>query len=145
MTPLVKSENIIDYIPQRSPFVMVGDLVSRNEGSAKSHFQIKDDNIFVSEGKFTVSGLLENIAQTAAANVGYAFITKKLPVPVGFIGAISKVKIFNLPLADSTIETSIEILQEIFDITLIEGVVKQNGEIIVSCQMKIMVDKTSST
>lgn len=145
MIPLVKSENIIDYIPQRSPFVMVGDLVSRNEVSAKSHFQIKDDNIFVSEGKFTVSGLLENIAQTAAANVGYAFIANSLPVPVGFIGAISKVKIFNLPPSNSAIETSIEILQEIFDITLIEGVVKQNGEIIVSCQMKIMVDKTSST
>jgi len=144
MTPLVKAENIIKFIPQRSPFVMIDDLVWRDEVGAKSNYLIKESNIFVSDGKFMVSGLLENIAQTAAANVGYEFISKNLPVPVGFIGAISKVKVYTLPFSNTTIETAIEIKQEIFDITLIEGIVKQHGEIIVSCQMKIMVDKTSS-
>ncbi len=144
MATLVKAENITDYIPQRSPFVMVGDLISRDESQAKSNFLILESNIFVNDGRFTVSGLLENIAQTAAANVGYEFISKKLPVPVGFIGAISKVKDYTLPVSNATSEAAIEIKQEIFDITLIEGIVRQHGEIIVSCQMKIMVDKTSS-
>lgn len=144
MTTLVKAENITDYIPQRSPFVMVGNLMSREDAQAKSSFLILESNIFVNDGRFTVSGLLENIAQTAAANVGYEFISKKMPVPVGFIGAISKVKVNHLPIVNSTIETTIEILQEIFDITLIGGVVRQHGEIMISCQMKIMVDKTSS-
>jgi len=144
MEMLVKAKNITDYIPQRSPFVMVGDLVCSDENTAKSNFLIKETNIFVSDGRFTVSGLLENIAQTAAANVGYAFISKKMPVPVGFIGAISKVKFYKNPLLNTTIETTIKILQEIFDITLIEGTVRQHGEIMISCQMKIMVDKTKN-
>ena len=138
---LAKAENITDFIPQRPPFVMVGSLESRSELKAKSNFLIENDNILVENGVFSVSGLLENIAQTAAANVGYECALKKAPVPLGFIGAISKVKVVELPFVDSIIETTIEIKHEIFNITLIEGEVKQNGKTIISCQMKIMVDK----
>ncbi len=133
-----------NFIPQRPPFVMVGNLVSHNEFSATSNFHIKENNILVKDGVFTELGLLENIAQTAAANAGYECVLKNIPVHLGFIGAISRVQVHNLPKSNSKIDTRIEIKQEIFNITLIEGVVKQNGKSLISCQMKIMIDKTGN-
>jgi predicted hotdog family 3-hydroxylacyl-ACP dehydratase len=134
-------DTITDFIPQRSPFVMVDQLIAQDKTKATSSFEIKEDNILVEENQLTVSGLLENIAQTAAANVGYECMLTNQNVPIGFIGAISKVKVMQLPKVNSSIETTIEVKHEIFDITLIEGEVKQNGEILISCQMKIMLMK----
>jgi len=140
MTPLVRAENITDYIPQQYPFVMVGTLNSRDDKGAISSFFIDEENILVEDGRFTVSGLLENIAQTAAANVGYACAEKEIPVPMGIIGAISKVKVYDLPKVASEIKTKIEIKHEIFNITLIEGTVELEGKMLITCQMKIMVE-----
>jgi len=143
MSNLVSAEKITDYIPQRAPFVMVGDLLKRENNQAISQFYIGENNILVKDGEFTVSGLLENIAQTAAANAGYDCYLKNIPVPLGFIGAISKVSVQALPKAESRVETKIEVLQEIFGITLIKGEVTQNNQPIISCQMKIMIQKES--
>ena len=141
MNYIVSADKITNFIPQRPPFVMVGNLVCNDALSANSNFHIKESNILVKEGKLTVMGLLENIAQTAAANVGHECATKNMPIPVGFIGAISRVQVSYLPLVNSEIDTRIEIKHEIFNITLIEGEVTQNGKTIISCEMKIMVDK----
>jgi len=120
---------------------MIGDLIDANENMATSRFLINSDNILVEEGVFSVSGLLENIAQTAAAQVGYLCAQNNIPVPIGFIGAISKVKVDKLPQLNSIIETLIEVKQEIFDVILISGEVKQEGKSLISCQMKIMIAK----
>jgi len=142
MSNLVSAINITDYIPQRPPFVMVGDLMKRENSQAISQFYIRKENILIKDGVFTVSGLLENIAQTAAANAGYDCYLKQIPVPLGFIGAISKVVVNKLPAPETTIETRIEILQEIFGITLIKGEIFQNNESVISCQMKIMIQNS---
>lgn len=141
MNTLVSSENITNFIPQRPPFVMVGALLKRENNQAVSQFYIDSKNVLVKNNALTVSGLLENIAQTAAANAGYDCYLKKIPVPLGFIGAISKVAVQKLPPHETTIETKIEVLQEVFGITLIKGEVSQNNELIISCQMKIMIQK----
>ena len=143
MSVIISSSNITDFIPQRAPFVMVGDLLKRENNQAISQFFITKNNVLVKNGVFTVSGLLENIAQTAAANAGYECYLKNTPVPLGFIGAISKVQVVQLPKLESIIETKIEVLQEVFGITLIKGEVTHDGHPLISCQMKIMIQKTS--
>ena len=143
MSVIISSSNITDFIPQRAPFVMVGDLLKRENNQAISQFFITKNNVLVKNGVFTVSGLLENIAQTAAANAGYECYLKNTPVPLGFIGAISKVQVVQLPKLESIIETKIEVLQEVFGITLIKGEVTHDGHPVISCQMKIMIQKNS--
>jgi len=120
---------------------MIDDLITANENIATSNFLIDNKNILAEDNVFSVSGLLENIAQTAAAQVGYLSVQNNVPVPIGFIGAISKVLVQKLPQVNSKIETIIEVKQEVFNITLIAGEVKQDGELLISCQMKIMIDK----
>ena len=75
--------------------VMIDRLVSAESDSAVSSFLIKTDNIFVEDGKFTEPGLVENIAQTAAAMVGHHCALNKIPVPIGFIAAVKDLKIWN--------------------------------------------------
>ena len=45
-------------IPQRFPFVMVGEVSDYSENLVVSRFTIKEDHIFVSEGIFQASGLI---------------------------------------------------------------------------------------
>ena len=91
------SQNILSLIPQAPPFVMIDELLVSSELSAKTGLTIREDNIFVQDNCFQEPGLLENIAQTAAARVGYDAKATNTPVPVGYIGAINDVKIFDLP------------------------------------------------
>ena len=46
---------------------------------------------------FKEPGLVENIAQTAAARAGYISHTENKPVLVGYIGAVNNLQVFSLP------------------------------------------------
>ena len=136
---LVDQRNIETYIPQRPPIVMIGSLLHADESTAITSFEINAENIFVAEGAFQEPGLIENIAQTAAAHAGYYHIEKKLPVPVGFIAAIRNLKILSLPGIGETVITTVTITNRVMDVTIIEGSVSLNENVICSCEMRIFI------
>jgi predicted hotdog family 3-hydroxylacyl-ACP dehydratase len=136
---LVTSDKIHTLIPQRPPIVMVDELLTCDDTRATSCFSIKPDNLFVENGAFSESGLLENIAQTAAAKAGYAFVQAHKPVPKGFIGAMKGIRIQALPWAGEQIETTVEVLDDIFGITLIRGEVYCRKTLVAACEMKIVL------
>ncbi len=131
---------IIDLIPQRDPIVMVDRFVGITNGISETQLTIKDDNLFVENGCFTEFGLIEHMAQSAAARVGYICRSENKPIPIGYIGAISNMEIFSLPKRNDMLETRIEILQEVFDITLIKAETFTDGCLAASCQMKIFLN-----
>lgn len=126
------------YIPQRPPMVMIGELVSSTPESTTTTLTITDDNILVHEGQFTEAGLVENIAQTAALHAGYNR-NQGEPVRLGFIGALKDLKIHTLPSVNQEIATTVTILHQIMDVTVIGGVVRRDGEIMAECEMKIFL------
>jgi predicted hotdog family 3-hydroxylacyl-ACP dehydratase len=136
---LATQQDIIKYIPQRFPMVMIHDLLEVSEHGAVTQLHILPDNIFIQQDKLTEPGLVENIAQTAAAQVGYICAQNKAPVPIGFIAAIKDLEVFKLPLANATITTSVTVKNQVLDITLVEGQVKQNDEVLCRCEMRIFV------
>ena len=71
--------DIHELLPQQEPFVMIGTLIHFNHTCTVTETEIKSDNIFVDNGCFSASGLMENIAQTCAARIGYVnkYILKK--------------------------------------------------------------------
>ena len=81
--------DIHELLPQQEPFVMVGKLCHFDMEKTSTVTEIVSDNIFVENGVFTPSGIIENIAQTCAARIGYVnkYILKK-GIQLGFIGAI---------------------------------------------------------
>jgi hypothetical protein len=98
---------------------------------------IEPDNVFVSNEYFREPGLVENIAQTAAMHVGYQCALKNIPIPIGYIAAVKDLKIFSLPRHNTRISTSVKITNKVLDVTVVEGKVEQEGNLLCSCEMRI--------
>lgn len=141
MTPV---DNIEILIPQKPPFVMIDKLLAFSETATSTGFTIKTDNIFVENGVFKEPGLVENIAQTAAARAGYVSKTENKPVLVGYIGAVNNLQVFSLPKAGDELITEITIENQIFNVTLISGKITCNEQVIAQCKMKIFINQTKN-
>ncbi|HVM88386.1 MAG TPA: hypothetical protein VMT76_09365 [Puia sp.] len=131
--------NILALIPQKPPFVLVDRLIDCDEKSAKTGFFIPGDHVLVEKGFLSEAGLIENIAQTAAARAGYMTKENNAIPQIGYIGDVKNLEIDELPKINNTIETTISIKNQIFDITVIEGEVKHNGKTLAKCEMKIFI------
>ena len=138
---IVTKENIQSLIPQRPPFVMIDELIYSDEKTSHTSLLISGDNIFVVNGELREPGLLENIAQTAAAHAGYNAILENQPVKVGYIGAVKNFEVFKLPLLNSRIETKITVEDQVFGATLITGNTTCNEELVARCEMKIFISQ----
>ena len=138
-TPLTDKSFVNDLIPQKHPFVMVDKLLYFSENKVVSGFSISNDNIFAFQSLFTASGLIENMAQTVALFTGYQYYLKNKPAPTGYIGAIKKVEIIELPEIGEELITTVNILHEIMGITLVNSEVECSGKIIASSEMKTVL------
>ena len=136
------AENITSLIPQKPPFVMVDKLLHVNQTSTRTGFRIQGNNIFVEEGLFNESGILENIAQTAAAGAGYIHKLENKIVPIGFIGSIKNFEIIELPKINDEIITEVKITNQIFNVTIICGELFCNNKLLAKCEMKIVLIKS---
>lgn len=142
---LLPKEHITDYIPQRNPIVMI-DTLNYCEGTiTKTSFEVKEDNIFVKEGRFQEPGIIENIAQTAAVKAGYEVKKNGAEPVIGFIGAIKDLIIYRLPEIGDVLETTLTIKMDVMGITLVEGVSSCKGNKIAACEMKIFIQKPEQT
>lgn len=132
--------NIKELLPQRDPFIMVGQLLYFDMEKTLVKTIITENNLFVDNGFFTQEGLIENIAQTCAVRIGYInkYILKKA-IQIGFIGAIKNLKIFRLPEIGETIVTKINVVEEIFGMILVNAVIKSGEETITEAEMKIAI------
>lgn len=143
-TPLVEGEAIKTYIPQREPIIMVDRFYGINDTESYSGLRIAADNLFVENGRFIEPGVMEHIAQSCALRAGYLFRSQGKAVPVGYIGAVKQLKFLRLPLVGQELQTTVRIVQEVFGITLVEAEVRENRELIASCEMKIFIGDTDN-
>lgn len=136
----LRNIDIHTLLPQQEPFVMVGCLTAFDEVRTVTETTIAAYNIFVDDGRFSASGLIENIAQTCAARIGFVnkYILQK-GIQIGFIGAIRNLEVLGLPRVGDTIVTTVDVLEDIFGMTLAEASISCGGETIVRTQIKIAV------
>jgi len=138
---MVLENNIPSLIPQKPPFVMIDQLLHSDEMVTQSSFRITPDNVFTINGQFTEAGLMENMAQTAAARAGYMARLENKPVEVGYIGSVKNLEIFSLPQTNDSIQTEIKIEDQVFDVSMISGSVWCNDKLIAQCEMKIFMER----
>ncbi|TWF37238.1 hypothetical protein FHW36_107164 [Chitinophaga polysaccharea] len=136
----IHTDDITAYIPQRAPIVMISGILEVDGPLTRTGLHIAPDNIFVENGVLTAPGLMENIAQTAAARIGYIAKQQNTPVPLGFIGAVKDLEILELPPAGQMIETSTVIGSEVFNATMVTGKVMYEGRVMAQCEMKIFIN-----
>ena len=132
--------DILELLPQRPPFVALDVLTHFDKVITQTRLKVKADSIFVENNTLTESGVIENIAQTCAARMGY--INKYLcsdEVKIGVIGSIKDLVFRGLPQVGDELKTTIEVVSEIFAVTLVNAKVEVGGKLIASCEMKIAI------
>ena len=134
-----------ELIPQRPRFVMIDRLLSCDMVVTVTELEVREDNVFVAEGRLSAEGLMENMAQTCAARMGYINLSKGDKVKIGVIGAVSGFDIFRTPKIGEKIVTTIEVIEELFQITLAQAVVRCGTEEMARAKMKIALMDIDAT
>lgn len=136
----LRTIDIHELLPQQEPFVMVGKLTHFDRVRTVTETTIAPENMFVEDGQMTASGLIENIAQTCAARIGYVnkYILKK-GIQIGFIGAIRNLEVKALPSVGETICTTVDVVEEVFGMILANASIECNGQTLVTTEMKIAI------
>ena len=133
-------QNAMDLIPQGVPFVFVDSLIYIDDKTSHGIFKIPADNIFVKSGFYSASGMVESMAQTAAAGTGYLSRKNHKKIPLGYIGAVQKLEVFDWPPSDAEITMEINLITNILHVSLVSGIVKYREKVMTSCEMKIFVN-----
>ncbi|MGE4512224.1 MAG: hypothetical protein AB7E26_00190 [Chryseobacterium sp.] len=133
-------QNFVEsLIPQRFPFVMVNSIAEYSETQLISGFKVKEENIFVQDGIFQASGLVEHQAQSVALHTGYKYYLLGKEAPTGYIGAIKTFEAIQLPKLGDQLTSEVSIINEMMGVTLVDVVTKLNDEVIAKSQMKTVV------
>jgi len=120
---------------------MIGKLLEVTDTKTVTSLLIKDDNLFCSKGLFREPGLIENMAQTAAAGVGYILKEAGKEPPLGFIGGLRNLQIYELPKVGSEIRTEVTVEHEVFDAKVVNGKIYLQERCIAECELKIFLIK----
>lgn len=139
----LRSIDIHELLPQQEPFVMIGCLTHFDMIRTVTETKIKDNNIFVEKSLFSASGLIENIAQTCAARIGFVnkFILLKEEIQIGFIGAIKDLKIYSNPKVGDVITTVVDVQDEILGMILAKAKITSGDNLLAETDMKIAIKK----
>ncbi len=114
----IENKDFKNFLPHRGTMLMVKDLLAIDEESVSSGLPILENCIFIKNGVLTEAGLIENAAQTSTAIVGQSFfseddITGESNQLVGYISAIKKVEIFQLPKIGEYLTTKAELVSRL--------------------------------
>lgn len=129
--------NVLDLLPQRPPFIMIDKLVFSDEVVTTTKFLVRSDNIFMEGDVLNACALVENIAQTCAARMGYINYVNHEKVRIGFIGSVRNLNILRPVRLGELLTTSIEVKEEVMQLTLVEASVRVGDETVVTAEMKI--------
>lgn len=137
-----------NFLPHRDPMLMVTKLVHIDDTSVHTEFTVTEDCVFVKNNILSETGLVENAAQACSAIVGQSYFDKddlegdgnKL---VGYISAIKKVEIFNLPKKGEIVTTKASLISRLdtgsVTICSIDCSTFNNGELIVACTLNFLI------
>lgn len=128
-----------ELIPQKYPFVFIDKVLEFNESEISTSFEIKPDDILVGENKLQEAGIVENIAQTAAALEGCNAKMNNSEVKIGFIGSVKKLEIHRAAKVGEVLHTKLKIITNAMGVNVAEGEVFVDDELIAGCIINIFL------
>lgn len=127
----------LDFIPQRPPFVLVDNIVGCDEVNIITDFRVPEDHMLVQDGHLSATGMMENIAQSCAARIGW--MNRNKPVRIGVIGSISKLNIVRLPKVGELLHTKVTVESEVFEATIVHAQTFVDEVLVAECDMKVFL------
>ena len=122
---------------QAPPFRFVDRLDRFDREEVVTSFTVPADGPLVEDGCLTEAGLVENMAQSSAARIGYISVyIDHVPLRIGYLGQIKNLEINRLPRCGEVLSTTVRLRQDVFGITLVEARVCQGEEMVAQAAVK---------
>ncbi len=141
LTALVTRSTILEYIPQREPICLVHSIYECSNTFVKTGFVVEPNNYFTHNGFIIEAGIIENMAQSVAAQAGYLLKQKNEAPKVGFIGQIKDLIIHSIPALNSEIITEIKLINMVMNVTIISAASFCNNKPVANCEMKVFIQQ----
>lgn len=137
-----KDTDIWDLIPQRDPVRMVDRLLRADDDSAEACLTVRAGNFFLDDdGLLAETGVMEHIAQSASAFVGWRERQKgATSAPLGFIGEVKKFRCHRRPAVGEELHSVITLLTEFDRILVIAAETRVADEVVAETQMKVALE-----
>lgn len=144
--------DIKKFLPHRPPMLLVSHMPHIDENSVTTEYHIPENCILSFDGYLSEAGILENAAQTSSAIVGQSYYapedlegtSNKL---IGYISAIKKAVIHQLPKVGETLVTKAELVSRYdsngLSICTISCTTFRNGDLIVDCTLNFLIHEVA--
>lgn len=136
---IATGEALLALLPQRPPMVLIDALLTCADARTVSQFAVTAASVLVENDVLTEAGLIENIAQTAAAGAGYAYQQQGRPAPIGFIAAIRDLRVAALPAVGTVLTTEVQVQNQVLEFSIVRGAVKAGETTFAECEMRIYI------
>lgn len=117
--PIFTGDGLYQLIPQRPPIVMTDALFSATDVEADTGLKVLEDNVFCECGLLREPGVIEHIAQSAAAFAGYGNFKAGNAPQLGYIAEIRKFQISRLPKTGDRLRTHLTVLGAAMGMSLV--------------------------
>jgi len=138
---LERDDELLKYIPQRPPFVLVDKLINVGANEISTGFTVPSTHAMVDSGILNGGGMIENIAQSAAIHIGYQCLHQNKIVPLGYIASIKNLNIHGRAKAGDELITEIKILKEVMQVNIISGKIKIGNQPIAECELRVFINE----
>ena len=131
-------------IPQKEPIVLVNRLLYSDEKKSVSDFEIREDCVFVEDGRLVLAGMMENIAQTCALRTGSKSLSGAKgdgKVHIGVIGGIKELTVTRFPVVGERLTTTVTEILNLGPAMVVTAEVRVGDETVASCNMKVFTDE----
>ena len=145
---MTRGKDIERLIPQRAPMLMVDEFEAVGANAADTALYVRSGNLFLlPDGTLAETGLIEHIAQSAAALAGYqpdgaaadsAQGAGSQP-RIGLIGEVKHFECHRRPAAGEKVLTHLEFGMSFGNVTLATGECRVEGETIAQAKLKIFM------
>lgn len=129
--------DILQIIPQRPPFVFVDEVLYADERGAKVRYVITKECPLVNDNKLPLAGVLEHVAQSCAARIGFLQNQTNQPIRIGYIGRVKSIEVLRNPKVGELLTTEVNLIEEVFDISLLSCTTRVEDEVIAQTTIKL--------
>ncbi len=131
---------MLQFLPHRPPIVLVDELIASDGDNHLTRLTVRPDNVFTENGHLLEAGLIEHVAQSTALGTGYASAgAGEGSPPVGFIGAVSRLRIERLPAVGEQLETTVAMQHRLVQVQVLQGTVRCGAAVIATMEMKVFL------
>ncbi len=128
---------VVAVMPHDYPMILVDALYGEHAGWWRFGLEVTAQTYFVLRGCLSREGVIEHVAQCAAARAGYLTLLNRQPVRPGFLVSLDKVQLPMVPRVGVSLETQLRIVLDFEGYQVAEAVTRAAGDTVFAGRMKL--------